>query len=125
MKKSIKLIVTIVLALMLTFTFAQPIVFAEGVSDITNAIKTNTVDTSSTGANTVVSNIASWIWWISVVVAVLVLMYTGLKFIFASTQEKAEYKKSLVPIVVGVAVLVFATTIVNLLFSLGGTATGK
>ena len=47
-------------------------------------------------------------------------MYTGLKFIVGSTQEKAEYKKSLVPIVVGVAILVFATTIVNVLFSLGG-----
>jgi hypothetical protein len=43
-----------------------------------------------------------------------------LKFIVGSTQEKAEYKKSLVPIVVGVAILVFATTIVNVLFSLGG-----
>lgn len=45
-------------------------------------------------------------------------MYTGLKFIVGSTQEKAEYKKSLMPLVVGVIILVFATTIVNVIFSI-------
>ena len=57
-------------------------------------------------------------WIISIVVAVIVLMYTGLKFIVGSTQEKAEYKKSLMPLVVGVIILVFATTIVNVIFSI-------
>ena len=80
----------------------------------------NGIYTSNSGATDIASKIVSWIWIISIIVAVIVLMYTGLKFIVGSTQEKAEYKKSLVPIVVGVAILVFATTIVNVLFSLGG-----
>lgn len=127
MRKSIKIVLTTLLAFMLLFSFAQPVVFADDVSTITSDVSTITsgltkdkVDPANSGATEIASKIISWIWIISVIVAVVVLMYTGLKFIVGSTQEKAEYKKSLVPIVVGVAILVFATTIVNVLFSLGG-----
>lgn len=120
MRKSIKIVLTTLLAFMLLFSFAQPVVFADDVSTITGEITKDKVDPANSGATEIASKIISWIWIISVIVAVVVLMYTGLKFIVGSTQEKAEYKKSLVPIVVGVAILVFATTIVNVLFSLGG-----
>lgn len=120
MKKSIKIILTTMLAFMLLFTFAQPVVFAEDVSGITGEITKDKVDASTSGATDVASKVVSWIWIISIIVAVVVLMYTGLKFIVGSTMEKAEYKKSLIPIVIGVAILVFATTITNVLFSLGG-----
>lgn len=66
------------------------------------------------------SKIVTWIWGISIVVAVVVLMIIGLKYIIGGAQEKAEYKKSLIPVVVGVLVLVFATTIVKVLFSING-----
>ena len=120
MKKGIRIALTAILAFMLMFSFAQPVVWAADVSGITGQISTDKVDPSNSGATDMASKIVSWIWIISIIVAVIVLMYTGLKFIVGSTQEKAEYKKSLVPIVVGVAILVFATTIVNVLFSLGG-----
>lgn len=119
MKKGIKIFLTTILAIMLLFTFAQPMVFADDVSGITGQIGKDAI-TDTKGATDIASKVVSWIWIISIIVAVVVLMYTGLKFIVGSTQEKAEYKKSLVPIVVGVAILVFATTIVNVLFSLGG-----
>ena len=120
MKKGIRIALTAILAFMLMFCFAQPVVWAADVSGITGQISTDKVNPSNSGATEIASKIVSWIWIISIIVAVIVLMYTGLKFIVGSTQEKAEYKKSLVPIVVGVAILVFATTIVNVLFSLGG-----
>lgn len=119
MKKSIKLFLTTLLAVMLIFTFAQPMVFADDVSGITGQIGKDAIKDTK-GATDIASKVVSWIWIISIIVAVVVLMYTGLKFIVGSTQEKAEYKKSLVPIVVGVAILVFSTTIVNVLYSLGG-----
>ena len=119
MKKSIKIFLTAILSVMLLFTCAQPVVFADDVSTITSSITKDKIGDTS-GATTIASNIVSWIWIISIIVAVVVLMYTGLKFIVGSTQEKAEYKKSLIPIVIGVAILVFAITIVNVLFSLGG-----
>ena len=64
--------------------------------------------------------IINWIWGISIVVAVIVLMIIGLKFIIGSTEEKAKYKESLIPLVVGILILVFATTIIKILYSING-----
>lgn len=54
---------------------------------------------------------------ISVVAGVLLLTVIGLKFMIGSAEEKAEYKKSLVPLVVGICVVMAATTITSLVFS--------
>ncbi|CDA30999.1 unknown [Clostridium sp. CAG:492] len=121
MKKSIKLMLTTLLAVMLLFSFSQPMVFAADSGDIINNLTSNDENIIKNGAGKVTdigSKIMTWMWIISIVVAVIVLMYTGLKFIVGSTQEKAEYKKSLMPLVVGVIILVFATTIVNVIFSI-------
>ena len=124
MKKSLKFIATILLALMLTCTFAQPISFAEDTNPISTIIDNTEADTTkvnSGDATTIAQTVTSWILVISIVVSVVVLMYTGLKFIVGSTQEKAEYKKSLVPLVIGIAIVLFSTTIIKVLFSLQGT----
>lgn len=123
MKKSLKFIATILLALMLTFTFAQPISFAEAdpISTIIDNTEADTTKVNSGDATTIAQTVTSWILVISIVVSVVVLMYTGLKFIVGSTQEKAEYKKSLVPLVIGIAIVLFSTTIIKVLFSLQGT----
>ncbi|MBR2744450.1 MAG: TrbC/VirB2 family protein [Clostridia bacterium] len=71
------------------------------------------------GVNNIAGTVINWLWGISIVVAVIVVMVVGIKFIIGSTQEKAEYKKSLIPLVVGVALVVFATTIVKFLFGMG------
>lgn len=122
MKKSIKIVLATILTIMLLFAVAQPVVFAADVSTITNSVAANPTTIDSSGATSIAQRITSWILIISIIVAVVVVMYTGLKFIVGSTQEKAEYKKSLIPIVIGVALLVFATTIINVLFSLGGNS---
>lgn len=43
------------------------------------------------------------------VVAVLVLVVLGIKYMMGSTEEKAEYKKTLIPYVIG-AILIFAAS---------------
>lgn len=116
MKKIIKVIPIIMLAIMLLFTGAQQTVLAEDVSGITGAVNGKTSGAQGTMTD-IASKVTGFIWVLSIIVAVVVVMYTGLKFIVGSTQEKAEYKKSLIPILVGVLLLVFATTIVNLIFS--------
>ena len=116
MKKTLKVIFIIAVMLFGLLGVSQNISFAE------KADVGGTLDNvnSATGAATIGGNIVNWIWGISIVVAVVVVMITGLKFIVGSTQEKAEYKKSLIPLVVGVLILVFATTIVKVLFGMGG-----
>lgn len=133
MKKLSKVLLASLVALMMMFSFAQPVVFAEetktdAASSASQAMQTlddlkkKTEETANKGdtsaATEIGAKVINWIWGISIVVAVVVLMIIGLKFIMGSTSEKAEYKKSLIPVVVGVLILVFATTIVRVLFSI-------
>lgn len=48
---------------------------------------------------------------IGTVVAVVVLMILGIKYMLGSVDEKAEYKKSMLPYVIGAASLLAASTI--------------
>lgn len=121
MKKTLKVIFIIAVMLFGLLGVSQNISFAEK-ADVGGTL--DNVNSATGGdigdAATIGGNIVNWIWGISIVVAVVVVMITGLKFIVGSTQEKAEYKKSLIPLVVGVLILVFATTIVKVLFRMGG-----
>lgn len=121
MKKTLKVIFIIAVMLFGLLGVSQNISFAEK-ADVGGTL--DNVNSATGGdigdAAKIGGNIVNWIWGISIVVAVVVVMITGLKFIVGSTQEKAEYKKSLIPLVVGVLILVFATTIVKVLFGMGG-----
>lgn len=46
---------------------------------------------------------------VGVVVAVVILLILGIKYMMGSAEEKADYKKSMIPYIVG-AILVFAST---------------
>lgn len=121
MKKTLKVIFIIAVMLFGLLGVSQNISFAEKANVSGTLDNVNSATGGDIGdAATIGGNIVNWIWGISIVVAVVVVMITGLKFIVGSTQEKAEYKKSLIPLVVGVLILVFATTIVKVLFGMGG-----
>ena len=76
-------------------------------------------DTNNTGA---VQNIGQQILGIVQVVgsiaAVITLVVLGIKYMMGSAEEKAEYKKTMIPYIVG-AVLIFAgTSIVKVIYQL-------
>ena len=56
---------------------------------------------------------------VGVATSVITLMFMGFKYMFASVEEKADYKKSMLPWLIGVIILFSATTIPNLLFNIG------
>ncbi len=55
---------------------------------------------------------------IGIVVAVVVLLVLGIKYMIGSAEEKAEYKKTMIPYLVGALLLFAATTIVNIVYQL-------
>lgn len=57
---------------------------------------------------------------IAVISAVVVLAFIGLKFMFGSVDQKAEYKKSLIPLAIGMFVVLGATTITGLVWDFQG-----
>lgn len=119
MKKSIKVISTLLLAIMLVASIATTAFAAVNlnttISDIENQNLNGNADSQITKVG---GNIVNIIQIVGIVVAVIVLLVIGIKYMIGSASEKAEYKKTMIPYVVG-AVLVFAgTSLVKVIYSL-------
>lgn len=83
-------------------------------SNFVLAVDPSTIKGTTTGAGaTSVTNLGKQIIGIIQVVgsiaAVAVLVILGIKYMMGSTEEKAEYKKTLIPYIIG-AVLIFAAS---------------
>ena len=118
MKKTLKVLSIVILTVAMLFMVAQPVSFAAN-RDANSVISmTDGGNQMSNEVGNVAATVINWIWGISIIIAIIVVMVIGIKFIIGGTQEKAEYKKSLLPVVVGVVLVVFATTIVKFLFSM-------
>lgn len=123
MKKSIKVISTLLLAIMLVTSIAGT-VFADSTTDVLNKIKGDgKVETNS--LTTVGNNVVTIINVVGIVIAVIILLIIGIKYMIGSASEKAEYKKTMIPYIVG-AVLIFAgTSLVRVIYSLANSVSGK
>ena len=53
-----------------------------------------------------------------VIIAVLIGSIMGIKFMIGSVEEKAEYKKSFMPLIIGIILVVSATTIAAFIFNM-------
>lgn len=102
MKKLSKVLSIVVISLML-LTIASNFVLAVDPSTIKGDTK-NTTSITNVG-----KQIIGIIQVVGSVVAVGVLVVLGIKYMMGSTEEKAEYKKTLVPYIIG-AVLIFAAS---------------
>lgn len=56
-----------------------------------------------------------------VVVAVITVMFLGIKYMVGSVEEKAEYKKTMIPILVGMILLFCTSTIVSIIWNVTET----
>ena len=55
---------------------------------------------------------------VGIVIAVVTLMVLGFKYMLGSVQEKAEYKKTMIPYLVGAILIVAVTQLVGLIASI-------
>lgn len=112
MKKAIK-IMSVIMVIAMLVSIATPI-FAKSAGDFTGL----NVDYNVSGGNKISDiggKILSIITIIGIVVSVLVIAGLGIKYITGSAEEKAEYKKSFVPLLVGMVLLLGASSIANFL----------
>ena len=53
---------------------------------------------------------------VGVVIAVIILIVLGIKYMMGSAEEKAEYKKTMIPYLVGAILIFAASTIANVVY---------
>lgn len=63
-------------------------------------------------------NILTPIITIGVVISITMVMVLGMKYMLGSVEEKAEYKKSMVPMLVGAILLFTSSTIVGIIYGI-------
>ena len=75
-----------------------------------NNITTDKIDTLGNQIITIVSTIGS-------IASVVVLIVLGIKYMMGSAEEKAEYKKTLLPYIIGAVLIFAASTIAGVVFN--------
>jgi trbC/VIRB2 family len=63
-------------------------------------------------------NVLGIVQVIGSVVSVIILMAIGIKYMLGSVEEKAEYKKTLMPYLIGAALVFSGTTIPQILYQI-------
>ena len=123
MKKTIKLLTVLFIILAIaSISISSFATITPG--DITGE---PTGDISTEGVVNLGNNIVAVVRTVGVIVAVVILLVLGIKYMMGSAEEKADYKKSMIPYIVG-AILIFAsTTIVGIVYdmAMGLNGSGK
>lgn len=98
MKKLVK-IIPVLTAIMMIVSVVSPVFAATDPSGVTIS--------PSTAFDSIGGKIIGMVQAIGNILSILVLIVIGIKYMIGSAEEKAEYKKTLIPYLIG-AILVFA-----------------
>lgn len=115
MKKQIKILTTILMAIIILTTVGNVVL---GVNNVLSQLSTPSSNIETTGITTLGQYIVGILQVVGIVVAVVVLLVLGIKYMMGSTEEKAKYKEVMIPYIVGALLIFAATTIVGVLFSM-------
>lgn len=113
MRKTKKIFLILIITFLLVSIFNE--VFADVNPDQYNPGTIAEEDTRLVFAKT--SMILGAVRNISIVVSVIALMVIGLKYIIGSAEEKANYKQTMVPYIIGCIMAVTGTTIVSFIYN--------
>ena len=112
MKKLVKILPILMVVLVILTTCTS--VYAGGkVGNLT--ISPSMKDTQ--GVQNLGNSILGIIQVVGTVIAVGVLMVIGIKYMMGSAEEKAEYKKTIMPYIIGAALVFAASTIATVVFN--------
>ena len=89
-----------------------------GIGDPTDYDPKNSDYDVPTDVTNIAGTIISIIQTVGIVLAVVVIVILGIKYITGYVQEKANFKATMIPYLVGVALLVITPTIVRIIYEL-------
>jgi len=115
MNKVMKIVSVLLMVVMLTATLSTMSFATLKPGDIESGTA------SLTGTDTTIKNIGKTILDIirniAAILLVVLLAVLGIKFMMGSAEEKAEYKKTFIPLIIGAIVLISAFSLASFLFS--------
>lgn len=139
MNKTLKIAMIIAMMIAVIFTFSG-ITFAANAANAANAAKDANAATGGataviggihpgvekagdySGLQNMAASVISLIQVASVILAVILIAVFGFKFIMGSANEKADYQKSFIPLIVGLVVVFAATSIAKLIMTVANSA---
>ena len=120
MKKSTMKAITVIITVLLFLTISATY-FSVYATDIVSQINGN-ASVNSQGMITAGNKIATIIRIVGAVAAVIILMILGIKYMMGSASEKAEYKKTMIPYLIGAIIIFAAPYIAGAIYSFADTA---
>ena len=128
--KTLKVVLTILMAVFTLCSVSQIVLANDDTTktvgktpqQIIEGIDGDPTNVDAGGLMTMANNILGLIQVAAAVATVVLVGIFGFKFILGSANEKADYQKSFIPLIVGVVVVFAASSIAKLLFSTFGTA---
>lgn len=121
-KKSWLMIITLIIINILIIANVPNYSYATDIDDpISNPSIFNPSDAGSDDVQTVASRVGpviNTITTIGIMVALIVIIVLGIKYMIGSVQEKAEYKKTMTPYIVGVIMLAGISIILKIVSQL-------
>lgn len=123
MKNKMKLISIVAVIMIVTFMListvyevkaSNPVSIIDGVNQAAGTTDLGTTgDTLKNKAGTILAYIRN----IAAIAGVIIISILGVKYIVGSVEQKAEYKKNFMPLIVGILIVVLAAQIAKMLFS--------
>ena len=107
MKKILKKILLIILLIVMLIVTGTTVLAAYTPGDLTGSAPSGTIQEVKSIGNKVIGVLQA----IGIVVSVIVLSILGIKYMLGSVEQKAEYKKTMLPYVIGAALIFGASTI--------------
>ncbi len=116
MKKVTKILTIVLLVAMIVMSASN--VFAQA-SNILGTIENSANTTVNMGTlPQTIGKVIAYIRNAAIIIGVVIIIILGIKYMLGSVEEKAGYQKSFVPLIVGIIVVMAATSIASFLFSL-------
>lgn len=122
-KNMVRVISLVILVLMLAMV-VNPVAAASSTAGGVTLPTGEGTTVNDTGIQNVANNVIGVLKVVGAAIAVIVLLIMGIKYLMASVEEKADFKKAMIPYVVG-ALLVFAAPwIAGFIIDLAASITG-
>lgn len=109
-------IITFILTIIVTLIILNTTIF--GAINLDNIINNDPNVKGETEIKNISSYILSGITSVGIAISVVVLAVIGVKYMLGSADERAEYKKSMMPYLIGAVLLFSASTIANAIYQL-------